>query len=189
MHNPYFDYYWQQGKREGYEYKESESDSSVCCTGGVHKYSWAIPNEEAINAIVAHSPNGVVEIGAGRGYWAYLLDQVGCLVVAYDVKCHDENHYNDNWFPVLFGEEVMAKHYPDRTLFLCWPPCAQLMALNALLSYTGNTVVYVGEGAGGCTGDDDFHSLLNAGWTLLSQVSIPQWSCIHDDLRIFGREQ
>ena len=189
MHNPYLEYYWREGKREGYEYEESESGSNVHCTGGVHKYSWAIPNEEAIAAIVSHSPNGVVEIGAGRGYWAYLLAQVGCPIVTYDVKCHDESYYNDNWFPVLFGEADMAKHYYDRTLLLCWPPYCQPMAEEALLSYTGNTVAYVGEGEYGCTGTDDFHHLLDLEWTLLSQVHIPQWSCIHDDLRIFGRVQ
>jgi hypothetical protein len=41
----------------------------------VDRYGWAIPTDEAIAALVELSP--LVEIGAGRGYWAHLLRQAG----------------------------------------------------------------------------------------------------------------
>ena len=46
------------------------------------RFSWAIPNEEALDAIAAVGP--IVEIGAGTGYWAWLLQKRGVDVVAYD---------------------------------------------------------------------------------------------------------
>ena len=49
----------------------------------IQKFSYAIPNDEALDLILSYSP--IVEMGAGLGYWAYLLDQKGCDIVAYDI--------------------------------------------------------------------------------------------------------
>eukprot|EP00959_Pyramimonas_sp_CCMP1952_P210801 4411338-Pyramimonas_sp.AAC.2 len=35
--------------------------------------------------------------------------------------------------------------HQDKTLLLCWPPQHSPMALNALCSYRGDQVVYIGE--------------------------------------------
>lgn len=50
----------------------------------VNKYSWAIPNDAALEAIAALGP--IVEMGSGAGYWASLLRERGVDVVAYDAK-------------------------------------------------------------------------------------------------------
>ena len=47
-------------------------------------YSWGVPTEEALKAIIDVSPAGVVEVGAGTGYWAMLLHTRGVDIVAYD---------------------------------------------------------------------------------------------------------
>jgi hypothetical protein len=36
-------------------------------------YAFALPTDEALGAIAAVSPDGVVELGAGPGFWARLL--------------------------------------------------------------------------------------------------------------------
>src|SRR5262249_51994941 len=48
----------------------------------VRAYAWAVPDEEALRVCVKYSP--LVEIGAGGGYWANLITQLGGKVHAYD---------------------------------------------------------------------------------------------------------
>lgn len=52
----------------------------------VTRYGFAVPSDEALTAIERCSPRGVVELGAGTGYWAFLLQQRGVDVVAFDVE-------------------------------------------------------------------------------------------------------
>ncbi len=124
------------------------------------RYSFAVPTDEALDAILDLGP--VVEIGAGTGYWSKLLRERGGNVVAYDLM----GDKWAKWFPdglldrVELGDVDMAGKHADRTLLLVWPPYSSPMAFDALVAYEkagGRHVVYVGEGQGGCTGDDDFH--------------------------------
>ena len=155
----------------------------------VDRYGWAIPTDEAVAAIAAHGP--IVEIGAGRGFWAYLLRKAGADVVADDIRPRGGSHWHpehrEPWTPVAYGGVRKAADHPDRTLFLCWPPYNRPMARGALRRYRGDTVAYVGEGPGGCTGDDAFHDALEADWSEVERVDLPQWLGIHDDLTIYRR--
>jgi hypothetical protein len=153
----------------------------------VNQYAWAVPTEEAIRKIASHGP--LLEIGAGTGYWANLLRQVGADVLAYD-----RNPRDSSWgsLPVEIGGPEKAGEHPDRTLFLCWPPYDDPFADNCLAAYEeagGHTFIYVGEPQGGCTGDDAFHERLFSSWDELPQrhVAIPQWPGIHDSLRAYRR--
>ncbi|EKX39850.1 hypothetical protein GUITHDRAFT_143229 [Guillardia theta CCMP2712] len=47
-------------------------------------YAWSVPCEEALRSIAQASPNGILELGAGTGYWASLLRSRGVPVVCYD---------------------------------------------------------------------------------------------------------
>lgn len=147
----------------------------------VKEYSWAIPNDEAIDVLVEESP--IIEVGAGNGYWAYLADEDGADVVAFDM-----DPWEAEWFPVLEGDICEILNYQDRSLFLCWPPYDNPMAADALDLYTGDTVIYVGEGRGGCTGDSDFHFKLQKEFGLADEIiDIPVWEGIHDRMYVFRR--
>ena len=61
------------------------------------------------------------------------------------------------------------------------------MASDCLSNYSGNIVAYVGEGNGGCTGNDEFHYQLAAHWDLEREVQIPVWYGLHDSLFIYRR--
>lgn len=129
----------------------------------VKVFAWGIPDDAAIDAICAVSPCGVVEIGAGTGYWARLLGERGIPggVTAFDLQLGGAPEMT--WWPIYVGGPERAADHPERTLLLCWPPYGDPMAADALTAYHaagGETVVYVGEGEGGCTGDDRFHRLL-----------------------------
>ncbi|KAJ1391800.1 hypothetical protein B484DRAFT_284306 [Ochromonadaceae sp. CCMP2298] len=79
------------------------------------KYAWAIPNERALRILTSFSP--LIEIGAGKGYWAALLRLVEVDILAYDKKVAV-----DCWTEVLKGGPKMLQQ-PEaegRTLFLCY---------------------------------------------------------------------
>src|ERR1700739_4802017 len=102
-------------------------------------YSWAIPNQNAIEGIIKFSP--IVELGAGSGYWAWLLMQAGAEVIALDV----EPLQPPLWLIPKRGNAEQVSHYPDHALLLCWPPYESPMAYQALRAYKGRTIIYIGE--------------------------------------------
>lgn len=150
-------------------------------------FGWSIPTPQALNVVARHAP--LLDLGAGGGYWTYLLRKRGVDVLAYDARPPDvrKNHWcRKAWTPVLHGRARKAKQFSERTLFLSWPPYSWPFAYNALSKYRGSTVIYVGEWRG-CTGDDAFHDLLDREWTEVERARIPQWSGLHDELSVHRR--
>jgi hypothetical protein len=166
--------------------------------GFTHKYAWGIPNEEVLDKIAEFSP--LVEIGAGTGYWAYLLRKMGVDVLAFDccppsTDLGVENVFHTRavtWTDVLSGDESVLESIVDRTLFLCWPPENSPMAFNTLSKYKGNTLLFVGIDQGHATGDPTFFELLDEGWNLegdCQSVDIPRWPGRTDALWIYHRKR
>lgn len=164
----------------------------------VMEYAWAVPTDEALDALADLGP--LVEIGAGGGYWAALLRARGVDVVAYDERpvggerenANENANASRSWSEVRQGNSASARLHPDRTLFLCWPPYATPMAFSALYGYLergGQTLALVGEKRGGCTGNDDFFDLLDERMEETGHVSIPTWAGIHDYLSIYTRKE
>lgn len=182
MHNPYHDAFV-TATTLSTDFGAFRSRSKL-----VKMYAWAIPTEEAIEAI--HKLKmPIVEIGAGSGYWAYCMRQLGIDVVAYDAEPYQNRYINGNWSEVLVGDEKAIRQHYDRALLLVWPPYNTPMASDTLSNFKGSHVVYVGESAYGCTGDDKFHTLLEKEWDVVEEVDIPQWPGIHDYLTIYRRKQ
>lgn len=157
----------------------------------VAKYSWAIPNDNAIRLLASMGP--VIEIGAGNGYWSHLIAKAGGSITAYDPKPGKHHIDSDGrvWHPVLEGgvEKVQTDH-KKHTLLLVWPPYNTPMAFDALLRFIqigGQTLAYVGEGEGGCTADDDFFKLLHDNFEPVGDAPLPQWEGIHDHLTVYRR--
>lgn len=144
------------------------------------QYAWAIPTEPAIRAIAAFSP--LVEIGAGTGYWTWLLRQAGADVIPYDAipwradrlqERHNAFHGpNRSFVHVEEGGPEKAASHADRCLFLCWPPRDD-MAERCLEYYAGSSVIHVG--APGLTGSARFYEMLNAVGVLEKVIELPQW--------------
>lgn len=154
-------------------------------------YGYAVPTDEAIQHLVWHGP--VVEIGAGRGYWARLIADAGGQIRAFDDFSWENLHQEDpdqprpDWFPVERGGPEQARRPGARTLLLVWPPYQDPMAADALEAFEGEYVAYVGEGFGGCTADDCFHILLEDEWDLLYTIDIPSYWGLHDDFLFYRR--
>ncbi len=158
----------------------------------IHRYGFAVPNEEALEALVGLSP--LVEIGAGGGYWAKMIEDRGGTVYPYDAKKgllggHPEGPIMpEEWVPVSYGDASSVEKHPGANLLLIWPPYEDPMAYDALRQFTGNYVAYVGEGWGGCTADDAFFELLKAEFEEPVYIDIPQWYGIRDYLSIYQRK-
>jgi hypothetical protein len=155
----------------------------------VGRYTFAIPSPRVITRLAKLGP--IVEMGAGTGYWARLLENAGVDVVAYDAVPVGEglNEYHDavNWFTVRAGEPADLAAHCARALLLCWPPYDTPMASQCLDAYAGDTLIYVGEPRGGCTANRRFFNLLDREWDAVGSSSLPQWPGIDDVLTIYRR--
>lgn len=171
MINPYFDLHQSLEKSAPHALPEIRKKL-------VWAYSWAIPTREAIEVIASLSP--LVELGAGTGYWAWLLRQVGADVIALD----REPAQPPRWTEILQGDETSLEAHAGRALFLCWPPLDEPMAELALAGF--ERVAYVGEWRGR-TGSKAFHDLLERDFVLERKIEIPRWPGFEDALYLLRR--
>lgn len=160
-----------------------------------NRYSWGIPNEEAMACLSELAP--IVEIGAGTGYWAALLLARDVSVYPFDAVpprgAQSRNIYHleaKPWADVAEGSsEVLTRFATTRdTLFLCWPPYAgTTMARDCLRAFRGRSFVHVGEHDGE-SGAREFFAELRSGWRLKREVTIPQWEGVHDSMTVWERK-
>jgi len=180
-----------------------------CC----RQYCWAVPDPASCAFVAQWLSLRAVEIGAGTGYWAWQIAQMGVDIVAYDEAPPDQaatNHWHSPrdaedrfigelracYFPLQVGGPEQLTDHADRALFLCWPPFdspilikRQTMASACLTAYRGRRLVYIGEGQGGCTGDDTFFEDLGNNWVEVAQHRPVQWVGVHDWIRVYERRQ
>jgi hypothetical protein len=148
-------------------------------------YAYAIPSPETIEWMSTFcGDRRVVELGAGRGYWAAQMMRADIRVEAYDfeppgmvenVSFPRVGKQLDVWCHVgnldEFEKNVAGRS--DYVLFLCWPPgWGNTMASEALASFEksgGGRLIFMGQPKGGMTGDDAFFDALSAGWELASE--------------------
>lgn len=185
IHNPYLTAYEQIVNSKDGRFSHYDARRAL-----VKQYAWAIPNDEAIKALVALSP--LVEVGAGSGYWAALIRQAGGVIRAFDSPVGQSAYsFDAKHSPISVGSAHIAGHYPNYTLFLCWPPYDNPFAYDALTAHRkagGQRLAYVGEGSYGCTGDADFHKLISQAYEHIETIRLPQWEGIHDSLTIYERK-
>lgn len=153
-------------------------------------YAWAVPNKEAIDTLLKYSP--LIEIGAGRGYWAALASSAGADIIAFDPSPPDRFGVNQwhrqpgMFYQVVKADLEIARMHPDRTLFLCWPPFDSDVALRTLRIYKGKTVIHVGD-EGHNAGTPAFYSELETYFTRIHVVDIPRWPGTNDRLEVWQR--
>jgi len=155
--------------------------------------AFACPNAAAVAALATFAPAaGVLELGAGTGYWAAFLRRRGLAVVAADIKPPGRrgkgaNEYHGSlpaWGVVQAGDAVgMARsHGRGRLLLLCYAPppapgrpCVALAAVRAFASAGGTRLALVGEFRGD-TASAAFEQELAQGWELVKTVPLPNYA-------------
>jgi hypothetical protein len=151
-------------------------------------FGFAIPTMEVLHRIKSFSP--ILEVGAGTGYWSYELRELGTEVIATDLNVKEKRYrFNNQWTDIEEMDAVTAiKKYPNHTLLMVWPCYDKDWAAQALKTYQGNTMIYVGEGHGGCTANDQFYRMLDEFWDV-EYIEIPQWEHIRDVVYFATRKQ
>ncbi|MFE6861289.1 hypothetical protein [Nocardia sp. NPDC057668] len=147
-------------------------------------YAYAIPAPGTLDWIAEFcGSRPLLELGAGRGYWAAQLSALGLKVEAFDSEPPDRNENmsfpGSAGLPATWHEIGDLAAYSEHTsgdrdevLMLCWPPgWGDTMASQALARFEnsgGDRLVYIGEPRGGKTGDDAFFEALDSRWALES---------------------
>jgi hypothetical protein len=142
----------------------------------INRYGFAILSRRAIEAMRPYAP--LVEIGAGSGYWTYELRKWGVDCIATDtmdgaygffeqknLSADDvsERRWQHQYASIEKLNSVAAvRKYPNRNLLTVWPDYNKSWAADALDIFTGQVVIYQGEGYGNATADDRFHGLLDS---------------------------
>lgn len=153
------------------------------------RYMWALPNMRALRVISKYSP--IVEVGAGSGLWAKLLQNMGCDLITTNTK---EKRYCVDFVREKFTriEQLSTtgavKRYPDRNVLMIWPPLRGNMAYRVAKNMTSEYLIYIGESAGGSCANARFFETLDEKFKLVKTIDIPQWPNIHDSLFIYRRK-
>jgi len=160
----------------------------------IRQFGFAIITSDVIKMICGYGP--LVEVGSGSGYWAYELRRAGIDVIAtdpatgkYDVLGKGFGHWETPWLEIerITGVEAVER-YPERSLLTVWPDYDMPWAAETLRAFKATTVLYVGEGQGGCTADDDFHAQIEKCFDEVENIWLPQFDGIHDRLEVWKRK-
>lgn len=167
---------------EKWENKQSDDTDRSLRVQLAEQYAWAIPSSEIINKLVDYSP--IVEIGAGTGYWAHLINQHGGDVVAIDPDPPDTT-----WTDIKQRTHEHVIKYPNHTLLMCWPAFVKHWPVQTIKDYPGNRAVYVGEPRGGNCGSVELHDEIRRSFGPATDViPIPQWEARNDKAYVFERD-
>lgn len=159
-------------------------------------YAYSIPTAEAIQRLVSLGP--LVEIGAGLGYWAHLIDQMGGDIICYDKQRSTENQYTTDrsaYFPVKEGKETAAAMHPERALVLMWPSDYNQdrgwsdRALETHIEAGGDAFALVGEGKGGASGSTRLFDLAEKTYGRPDVIGLPRFEGLHDALFVYQSGQ
>ena len=155
-------------------------------------YSYAIPDPGALELIAKYGP--ILELGAGKGYWASLLRQMSVDILAYDIDPKNGSGYIDGGKAFTFvdtGSIEKIEENPERNLFLCWTPMTSFSyeALKKFKKSKAPYFIHIGEPGNedgrGCTDSVEFFRYLNKNFTLVEDYSLPNWQGVYDGLRVY----
>jgi hypothetical protein len=151
-------------------------------------YGYAIVDKDSLELIKNHIiGKKTLEINSGKGFWTYCLRLLGCDIVATDLFRQDSF-----WIPVEQLDAVSAvEKYNDKcSVLLCsWPDNNMDYAYEALRKFTGDTVVYIGEGKTGCCATNSFFDYLEQYYQKLEiEDTLQSWPFVNDCLSIYNKK-
>lgn len=159
--------------------------------------SWGTSSNECFKRIKDFTQNDtIIEVGSGWGFWALMLQLIGCNIIATDdYSWIDGSSYiKERKFTNvrnISAYNIFSNDDPDiqnaKVLMLVWPPYNNTMAAKVISNFKGDRVIYVGEKKDGCTGDDIFHKKINEEWNKVSDIEKPTWATLHDRLYFYKR--
>lgn len=156
-------------KKEGNPYLPIGNRIVDIRTTLAEEFAWGIPNEQALEEIAKYQP--IIEVGAGLGYWARLLQEVGVEIYPTDI---DLPHVDEMWTQIYFGAAKNLLDEPIETLFMCWVPEREV--IKTLDIYQGDIFLWVGE------------KIELEDFEIEKEIEIPRWKGFEDSLFVFKRK-
>ena len=179
----------------GYDIMNSETGDSMKHWGPREEcrksVCWHVPSKDLIEECVKYSP--LVSVGSGYAFTECKIQDAGGDIIATDISPYKGNTWCKDGKAYMKREKLDAEaaieKYPDRNVFMAWPPYNTDMAYKvAKKMKKGRVLIYVGEGDGGCTGDDQFHTYLYKNFKEIEADShITSWWGIHDRVMIYRK--
>ncbi len=196
LQNPYLDEFLKLDLSQLEPLSETEQEMKK-------RYACAIPTQETLEAIAEYNP--IVERGAGGGYWAWCLEQLGVTIEAYDIFSSAYAAISPycemarTWTPISdsrFTPKIFIEDWEKFSLMLCCPTTRNNMAyiiLEKYLEIGGQQLIYIGEPAGGHDADEYFFRLLHGygkhppEMTLVTEIPLPHWPGSNDSLFVYRK--
>lgn len=157
------------------------------------EYSLSILDHETINYLKRYDP--IIQIGANNGYLAYLLEQMGIEVMAFD-----KNPPEKQWSVVKVGTDRHVKYYPHHNLLLSWPSPHHEMAFHAIKNFKESAkaryFIYLGEyrNIDGSlpkrkytTATEKFFNYLEKHFHKVAEKSLPNWKITKTKLYVYKK--
>lgn len=156
----------------------------------IRNYAEAVPNTAALNALCQLGP--LLEIGAGTGYWARLLQDRGVDVLPVDVGADHRRSWGlgeSPWTDLVEADHRAVAVHTARVPFVCWPPRPRGFMPELLQLATQDTLALVTDGPAPFPEHaDPLYSALEAGgWTRALRQALPSWPGRYDHLAIWKR--
>ena len=158
-----------------------------------YQYGFFLPTAELMDGLVSIlsreiGVNGrVLDAGSGSGFISKELCRRGVEAFAVD-RCDYENKERQFGYPVInvyqrdaLGDAVDYVSNRYGAVLLVWPPYDQPFAFDiAKAMQPGQLLIFEGEDAGGCTGDDQFFEYVSDAdqWLALKDLS-DQLDAVH----------
>jgi hypothetical protein len=158
------------------------------------KFSYAIPDKNTIEALCYFIEEDIIlEIGAGRGLWSFLLQEKCKNVIPTDNYIFEVKMLSfDNTFTkIIKMDSVQAvKTFIEANILMSiWPLYLDPMLSNAVKEFKGDKIIFIGESRGGCTGDDEFFEIMMNDWILEKYIKNRVVSYMYDSVFLFKRKK
>lgn len=131
----------------------------------------------------------ILEVGAGTGFLSQQLKNLNLNISAVEQNIHNNSYgFNHSYFDLIEDNAIdFLKHHSEFDLIIMsWPNYNSSFAYDILKNMRPKQkLLYIGEGYGGCTANDQFFDLLEKRTVKLPETNLLQqysssWSGIHD---------
>jgi hypothetical protein len=131
----------------------------------------------------------ILEVGAGTGFLSHQLKNLNLNISAIDQKIQNNNYgFKNTYFDLIEDNAIdfLKNHSEFDLIIMSWPNYNSSFAYNILKNMRPKQkLLYIGEGFGGCTANDQFFDLLEKRTIELPETNLLQqysssWPSIHD---------
>lgn len=150
----------------------------------VRRYGLLIPDPDTVMFLLQHAGPRILDPIAGCGYLAWILEQSGVDVLAFDRKPWDQTY---GTVQVGHAPDTVARYGHDRTLILSWPDYDDPTIEAVLTAYRGDRVIVIAEESS--CGTPRFWSTLRRRWRQVAQHTPVGWLHFRDDIWVYRRHE